>query len=380
MVAGQIEHAPLARAIAEAAYRAGANYVEVAYIDPHVRHSMIEHAPDDVLTWTPPHRMKQVEYLIESKGALLSIAGDAEPDLFNDLDPARVGSTRMLKLVEKQFQAINERLISWCIVGFPNEGWARTVFGDPDVERLWDAVGKTIRLDQDDPVASWRNHISRLQARAQSLNGRRFDAVHFKGPGTDLTVGLTRASVWHAASIETTFGVEHVPNLPTEEVFTTPDFRRTQGVVRSTRPLYLSSEGTTVNDLEVRFKDGVIVDVRASSGEEVIRQQMDTDEGSKRLGEVALVDKTSEVGKTGVTFSSTLYDENATCHIAYGSGLAFAIDGASDLSEQELKELGVNESHIHTDFMIGGPEVDVDGVTADGERVPIIRDDTWQLS
>jgi aminopeptidase len=380
LISGLVEHAPMVRALAATAYRAGARYVDVTYSDQRVRRAMLEHATDDeILTWTPPFLLERIRYLAEHQGALISIAGDPEPDLFADLDPRRVGRARMLELSELQLGQINSRSIAWTIVAFPNEGWAQTVFGAADVESLWDAVGRAVRLYEQDPVAAWQAHVDRLVARSEALNRRRLDAVRFSGPGTDLTVGLNPTGRWLAARLETTFGVSHVPNLPTEEVFTTPDFRRVEGTVRATKPLHLPNEGVTVRDLEMRFEAGRAVEVDASTGAEVVRTQMATDAGAVMLGEVALVDGSSAVGRTGLVFSNTLFDENATSHIAYGGGLAFAVDGVTGRSPEEQRELGVNYSKIHTDFMIGGPEVNVDGITESGDTLALIRDDVWQL-
>ena len=226
-------------------------------------------------------------------------------------------------------------------------------------------------------MEAWREHIARLRARCAQLDALALDAVHFTGPGTDLTVGLLPGSRWQGGGTATKAGIAHVANLPTEEVFTCPDWRRTEGTVRSTSPLALG--GTVVRDLEVSFSGGSVVDVKASTGADVVRSQLDTDEFARRLGEVALVDGTSRVGQTGLTFYSTLFDENATCHIAYGAGIVHAVEGTAGLSPEELRELGVNLSSVHTDFMIGGPEVAVDGLTRDGRTIPIIREDEWQL-
>jgi aminopeptidase len=267
--------------------------------------------------------------------------------------------------------------VNWTIVAAPTEGWARSVFGEPDLERLWRAVATATRLDDRDPVAAWCEHVATLKKRAAALNERSLDAVRFRGPGTDLTVGLMSASRWLCATFETRDGIEHLPNMPTEEVFTSPDWRRAEGTVRSTYPLAVG--GTIVHDLEVRFEGGRIVEVGASEGREVIEHQLATDEQARFLGEVALVDGSSAVKRTGLVFQDTLFDENATCHIAYGNGLPMAVEGADGKDGEEMLELGVNVSGAHTDFMIGGPEVEVDGLTASGEAVPILRGDAWQL-
>jgi aminopeptidase len=377
VVAGLVEHAPLVRAVTRAAYEAGARYVDAVYRDQHVRKAMIELGPEETLTWTPPWLLERERMLAEAHAAVVAITGDPEPDLMADLDQSRVGRARMMDLAKESIKNTVKRVNNWTIVSSPNEGWAERVLGEPDVERLWEAVAYTVRLDEDDPVAAWEAHKEHLDERAGLLNAHGFDAVRFRGPGTDLTVGLLPISRWRSGTITTSWGRQHFPNMPTEEVFTTPDCRRTEGTVRSTRPLPLG--GTVVEDLELTFENGRAVDVRASAGADAVRAQLELDEGAPFLGEVALVDGSSRVGETGLVFHDVLFDENATCHIAYGAGLDFALEGDQPDDPEERRARGISHSIVHTDFMIGGPEVSVDGLTSDGAEVPIIRDDLFVL-
>jgi len=364
---GLVEHADLVRAIARAAYGAGARHVETRYVDNHVRHAMIGLAPDEALTHTPEWMKTYME--AQAGQALISVAGDPEPTLMADLDGERVGRARMPDLAAIHRGQLSARQLNWTIVAFPNEGWAAQVFGEPDVERLWESVAFCTRLDEDDPVQAWRDHMAKLEDRAAKLNELRFDAIHYSGPGTDFTVGLLPNARWMSALFHTESGIEYVPNMPTEEVFTTPDCRRAEGTVRSSRPLALNGE--IVEGLQLTVQKGKIVDVQADRGAGVVRGQIASDERAAYFGELALVDGGSKVGQTNTTFFNTLYDENATCHIAYGYGIAEVFDG-------EPGE-GLNVASLHTDFMIGGPELAVDGVTAAGEHVPILREDVWQL-
>jgi aminopeptidase len=375
-VSAQLEHAPFARAIAREAYTAGAEYVDVLFNDPRVRKAHIELAPENNLGYTPSWLLERAEAIGSVHGAWISITGTAEPELFAGLDGSRVGRARMLPLSRLMLDQTDQALMNWTVVAYPNEGWATTMFGTPDVEQLWDAVVKAVRLDEPDPIRSWQEHVRRLEARAATLDEHRFDALRFRGPATDLTVGLHADASWLTAVDTTVDGIRHVANMPTEEVYTAPD-ARTEGIVRSTRPLVIG--GTVVRDLEIRFEGGRVVETRASTGEEMMRTHVASDEGAARLGELALVDGTSRVGQTGLTFFDTLFDENATCHIALGGAITQAFPGSEAWTPEERAERGVNYSSIHTDFMIGGPEVEVDGITADGEAIPLLREDVWLL-
>jgi aminopeptidase len=374
-VNAMIEHAPLARAIAREAYAAGASYVDVYYSDQHVRRAHIEAAAEDQLDYSPPWLVERYRRLGEDGAALCAITGNPEPELYADLDGERVGKARMREVAEESLK-LSDGLCNWTIVAYPNAGWAETVFGEPDVERLWRAVAQAVRLDEPDPVAAWREHIARLDERAAQLNERRFDHLRYRGLGTDLTIGLHPDCEWQSA-LDESRGIKHVANMPTEEVFTTPDARRTEGVVRSTLPLQI--QGNIVRDLEVRFEGGKAVEVRAASGADVMRTHIAEDEGACRLGEVALVDGHSAVGQTGLVFYDTLFDENASSHIALGTSIVQAVPWAAELDPAERMERGVNHSTIHTDFMIGSNELEIDGVTATGEAVPILRNGDWQL-
>ena len=328
---------------------------------------MIELGPDEALTYTPG--WLKTAFNAMAGNAMIATTGDPEPELLAELDGERVGRAQMTALAEIVRTQMRERSVAWTAVAYPNEGWATQVFGEPDVERLWEAVAFCTRLDEADPVAAWREHMARLESRSARLNELQLDAIHYRGPGTDFTVGLLPDARWMSALFHTASGLEYVPNMPTEEIFTTPDSRRAEGTIRSTRPLALL--GDIVEGLQLTVEGGKIVDVQADNGADVVRGQLAADERAPYFGELALVDGTSRVGRTDLTFFDTLFDENATCHIAYGFGVPEVFEG-------EPSE-GMNVSSVHTDFMVGGPELEVDGVTKDGRSIPILREDTWQL-
>jgi aminopeptidase len=372
VIAGMVEFAPLVREVARAAYQAGARLVEPQYNDRHFTRALIELGPEESLGSTAPWNIALLQTLEREKGAYIQVVGDPEPQLLANLPGDKVGKSNPHDYRSYWTRLVSERLVNWVIVAMPHAAWAQQVFGRPDVEALWQAVEKAVRLDRYDPIAAWRAHVARLRTIANALTERRFDSLHYRGPGTDFTVGLLPSSRWDGADTTTTFGVVHVANLPTEEVYTSPDCRRAEGRVRSTRPLQVG--GSVVRDLEFEFREGRVVNVKASSGAEVVRGQLATDPNAVRLGEVSLVDGSSEVGKLDLTFCNTLFDENATCHLAYGSGFSYCVDDAAD------RAAGLNRSAVHTDFMVGGPDVQIDGRECGGTWVPILHDNEFKTS
>jgi aminopeptidase len=370
VVNGMVENAPLMREIARAAYRAGAQRVEAYYRDMHFVRALIELGPEESLSMTAPWDLAMVKTLVAKKGAFIQVSGDAEPMLLADLEGKKVGQAQPRELVAELIRVVGDHLICWAVVPAPNPGWAKQVFGTPDVEALWQAVEKAVRLDDPDPVAAWQRHTARLNQIAGELTARRFDSLRYRGPGTDFTVGLMPTSKWVGGYEESVYGVRFVPNIPTEEVFTSPDPRRAEGSLRATRPLQVG--GTVVRDLRVEFHDGRIVGVEATSGADVVRGQIAIDANAARLGEVSLVDGSSAVGQLDLTFLNTLFDENATCHVAYGAGFPFCVESEADRAE-------LNDSTVHTDFMIGGPEVEIDGAERGGTWVPVVRENEFQI-
>ncbi|HYU66108.1 MAG TPA: aminopeptidase, partial [Jatrophihabitantaceae bacterium] len=301
------------------------------------------------------------------------------PNLFDGIDPARLAATP-LDLANESRRIILGGNVSWTICAAPNPGWAKQVFGEPDEDRLWQAVGVAMRFDEPDVVTAWREHRELLKGRAQALDALDLDGVRYFGDGTDLTVGLLPGCRWTSGSLTTPDGVEYMPNLPTEEVFTSPDRRRADGVITLTRPLVMPRAGVRVEGLQVEFAGGRIIGVRADAGEDAIRAELDSDDGARSLGEVSLVDGASKVRAAGVIFHDTLYDENAGCHVAWGQGFPYAVDGGQAMTADALFDLGINRSSVHTDVVIGGPGVSVEGITRDGERVRIVDDDKWVLA
>ncbi len=371
---------PLVRLITKHAYMAGAGIVTTFYADEETTLARYAHAPDESFDKASGWLYDGMAKAFEGGAARLAIAGD-NPMLLAGQDPAKVARANKANSIayKPALEHISNFDINWNICSYPNPSWARLVFPglpvDEAVSKLAEAIFAASRVNEADPVAAWATHNAELRKRSSWLNGERFSALHFTGPGTDLTVGLADGHEWHGGASTAKNGVTCNPNIPTEEVFTTPHALRVDGHVSSTKPL--SHQGTLIDNIQVRFEGGRIVEAKASKGEEVLIKVLDTDEGARRLGEVALVPHSSPISASGVLFYNTLFDENASCHIALGQCYSKCfVDGAS-LTQDQIKAQGGNSSLIHIDWMIGSDKVDIDGVRADGAKVPVMRKGEW---
>jgi aminopeptidase len=369
---------PLVRRIAEHAYRAGAGLVVPFLTDEEVSLARFRDGQGDGFDRAPGWLYEGMAKAFDEGAARLAIVGD-DPMLLSEMDPEKVG--RANKATAVAMKPTRDRITrfetNWTIVAYPTASWARRVFPDlPEEEgvaRLARAIFAASRLEGDDPAAEWERHNAELRRRCDWLNGHRFDALHYTGPGTDLTIGLPEGHRWLGGEERVARGGMCNPNIPTEEVFTTPHAGRTEGTVRSTKPL--SHNGTLIENIRVRFEGGRIVEAHADKGEEVLRKVLETDEGAARLGEVALVPHSSPISQSGLLFYNTLFDENAASHVALGQCYSVCFEG--ELTPEEVEARGGNRSAIHIDWMIGSGEIDIDGVKADGSRVPVMRAGEW---
>ncbi len=371
---------PLVRRIAEHAYKAGAGLVSPIFSDEEITLARYRHAPDASFERAPAWLYEGMAKAFSGNAARLAIAGD-NPMLLAHEDPDKVArANRANSMAYKPaLEKITGFDINWNIVAYPSASWARQVFPDDDedvaVGKLAEAIFAASRVDVADPIAAWRDHNADLRKRYDWLNGQRFGALHYTGPGTDLTIGLADGHKWKGGASEAKNGITCNPNIPTEEVFTTPHALRVDGSVRASKPL--AHQGTLIRDIEMRFEGGRAVAARASTGEQVLNKVLDTDEGARRLGEVALVPHSSPISKSGLLFFNTLFDENAACHIAMGQCYADCFEGGKTLTPEQIAAQGGNKSLIHIDWMIGSDRIDIDGVHADGSRVPVMRKGEW---
>ena len=371
---------PLARRIAEEAYKAGAGLVTPILSDEELTLARFRFAPDASFDRAPGWLYEGVAKAFAANTARLAIVGE-DPMLLVGEDPAKVA--RANKANSIAYQPALEKIagfdINWNIVAYPTLSWAKRVFPgeeeDGAIGKLADAVFAASRVDNDDPIAAWSAHNAILRRRTEWLNGKRFYALHYSGPGTDLTIGLADGHAWEGGAAKAKNGVTCNPNIPTEEVFTTPHARRVEGHVVSTKPL--SYQGSLIDGIAVRFEAGRIVEAKAARGEEVLRQVLDTDDGARRLGEVALVPNSSPISQSGLMFFNTLFDENAACHIAIGQCYSKCFVDGETLSPEDIAARGGNQSMIHIDWMIGSDRIDIDGLDADGARTPIMRKGEW---
>jgi aminopeptidase len=376
------QFAPLVHEVTKSAYKAGAKYVEVLWGDEEMLRIRAQYAPKDSFDEYPTHTIDAIMNMITKGDALLSITG-SNPDLMGGLDPEVVGMMQKthLNIAGKVTEIVTTNAMNWCVVAAAGEDWAKKVFPDLStekaVEKLWKAIFETCRIDQPDPVAGWQKHIDSMKERARYLQSKQFTALHYKAPGTDFTLGLPSGNLWISAQSMAQNGVAFTANMPTEEVFTMPDRNRADGVVTATFPL--SYGGTLIEDFQVTFENGRVTKVTAKKGEEALKKLIDTDEGSHRLGEVALVPASSPIGQRGHLFYNTLFDENASCHIAIGRAYRFTIAGGEELNDEEFMAAGGNVSLNHVDFMIGSSQMDIDGIHKDGTREPVMRQGEWAI-
>ena len=371
---------PLVRRIVVHAYKAGAGLVTPIFSDEEITLARYRNGPDLSFDRAPNWLYEGIAKAFDNNAARLAIVGD-NPMLLSGEDPAKVARANKANSIAYQpaLAKIAGFDINWNIVSYPSLSWAKLMFADDSediaVAKLADAIFAASRVDVDDPVAAWRDHNAALARRSKWLNGERFSALHYSGPGTDLTVGLADGHEWHGGASTAKNGITCNPNIPTEEVFTTPHAHHVEGYVRSTKPL--SHQGTLIDNIQVRFEAGKIVEARATRGEEVLNKVLDTDEGARRLGEVALVPHSSPISKSGLLFYNTLFDENAASHIALGQCYSKCFIGGDTITPEQIGAQGGNKSFIHIDWMIGSEQIDIDGLRADGSKVPVMRKGEW---
>ncbi|HFU4117209.1 TPA: aminopeptidase [Streptococcus suis] len=378
-----VEQAELARLIVKEAYAHGAAEVLVNWLDDVIARERLVNVDVELLEQVHPQRITEMNFLLERKASRLVVLSD-DPGAYDGVDPEKLSrnARALSQALNPMRQATQANKISWTLAAASGLEWAQKVFpnaasDEEAVGLLWDQIFKTCRIYEEDPIKAWEEHEARLVAKAKVLNDEQFVKLHYTAPGTDLVLGMPKNHLWEAAGSVNAQGEHFIANMPTEEVFTAPDYRVADGYVTSTKPL--SYNGNIIEGIKVTFKDGEIVDVTAEKGDEVMKKLVFDNAGARGLGEVALVPDKSPISQSGVTFFNTLFDENASNHLAIGSAYAFSIEGGTEMSQEELKEAGLNRSDVHVDFMIGSNKMNIDGIREDGTRVPIFRDGEWAI-
>lgn len=375
-----VDQAPLARLLTKEAYKQGAKEVIVKWKDDAIQKEFLQNAAEECLENIPTYVIDEADSWIERGASRISVVSSA-PDALEGVPADRLATWQKATntALFNSRKATQSNQVSWTVVAAAGKEWAAAVFPDlpeeKQVDALWNEIFKDTRIYDEDPIAAWEAHDNKLASKANELNEIQYDALHYTAPGTDLTIGLPKDHIWKGAGSFNSRGEEFMANMPTEEVFTAPDFRRVDGYVTSTKPL--SYAGNLIEDFTITFENGRIVDVKAKKGEEVLKHLIDTDEGSHYLGEVALVPDPSPISQSNIIFFNTLFDENASNHLAIGAAYAFNVEGGTEMSEEELKEAGLNRSATHVDFMIGSDKMNIDGIRKDGTCDPIFRNGDW---
>ncbi|MGK9045318.1 aminopeptidase [Mammaliicoccus vitulinus] len=379
-IQASIDASEFVHLIVEEAYKVGAVDVKVNYRDDRISQLKFQYEPDEFFEEVKQYDIDEKMDYLNRKAAFLSIMSSS-PDSLKDADPKKISKAMQAngKAFKDYMVAVQSDRMSWCVASYPSVGWAKMMFPELDEEaalnKLLESILKTVRVDQEDPVKAWEEHDHLLHEKADYLNLKKYKALHYKSEGTDLTIELPTGQYWSGASSINSKGNSFVANMPTEEVFTAPHKNGVNGVVSNTLPL--SYSGNIIDDFTLTFKDGEVVDYKAGVGEEILKSILETDEGAKRLGEVALVPVDSPISNMNTLFYNTLFDENASCHIALGSAYAFCIEGGKDMTPEALAENGLNDSTTHVDFMIGSKELSIDGILENGEKEPVFREGNW---
>jgi aminopeptidase len=382
LIRAPIQAAPVVQMAAASAYQAGARLVDVVYSDEQVTLARFQHAPRDSFEEFPAWQTNLLEEYSANGDAILNIYAE-DPDLLKGQDQELISTA--LKTASKHRQGysvyIQRNATNWLVVSVPIPSWAAKVFpdlpADQQVPRLWDAIFEVCRLKQEDPISAWAAHVNRLQKRTAYMNEKRYTELHYTGPGTDLRLGLPEGHLWKSGRNPAENGIEFIANLPTEEIFTLPHRERAEGHIAASRPLNYG--GTLIEDFSLTFENGKVVRVSARQGEALLQKMVETDEHAGRLGEVALLPHSSPISQSGILFYNTLFDENASSHLALGAAYQFTLQGGGQLSKEEFVARGGNHSLIHVDFMVGSAEMDIDATTPDGEVEPLMRSGEWAV-